>query len=193
MSLKITASPAAREPAPLGDLGMEPIAPVGAVDAGKTYRTGPSPDRPERSARCDPEQVVPEGEQPFGAKRRFPWPERVFDSGLSGLGAGPALLGEHDQLCAGIPRVRVPFYVALGTEFVDELRRGLPGHVQVLSQLGDGGAAGRQQGEGEPVRGAQVTEAAALTPAETPSTRARLAASKLKASDWASSFRIAPA
>jgi len=40
---------------------------------------------------------------------------------------------------ARVPRVWASLHVALGTEFVYELRRGLPGHVQVFSQLGDGG------------------------------------------------------
>src|SRR5215831_3318937 len=68
---------------------------------GNPDRAARSPGRSERAARCDPERVVPEGEQPFGAKCRFPWPERVSDSGLSGPGAGPALLSEHD-----LPRAR---------------------------------------------------------------------------------------
>jgi hypothetical protein len=123
-----------------------------------------SPGGSERAARCDQQQSVSDGEQPFGAQCRFPRPERIRDSRLSGLGAGPAPFGEHDQPCTGIARVLASRHVAIGYEFVHELRGGLPGHAKVLSQLGDGGAAGRKPGEREPVRWAHVIETAGPDP-----------------------------
>ena len=59
-----------------------------------------------------------------------------------------------------VSRGAAPLQVALGDELVDELCRGLPGHVQVLGQLGDGGAARGEPGEGEPVRRADVIKTA---------------------------------
>src|SRR5215472_13420655 len=98
---------------------------------GNPDRAARSPGRLERAARCDPEQVVPEGEQPFGAKCRFPWPEPVSDSGLSGARVQARPFSVSTICRARVPRVWASLHVALGTEFVHELRRGLPGHVQV--------------------------------------------------------------
>jgi hypothetical protein len=61
---------------------------------------------------------------------------------------------------ARVAGVRAALDVALGGELVDELRRGLPGDIQVLGQLSDGGTARGKPGKGEAVRGAQLVKSA---------------------------------
>ena len=60
--------------------------------------------------------------------------------------------------------MRLPLYVALGQQLIDQLGRGLPGDVEVLGQLGDGGPARGQPAEREAVRRAHVVEPAGPDP-----------------------------
>src|ERR1035437_8226198 len=128
------------------------------------YGYASAPRWPERAVRGYPEEVVTEGEQAAFPERCRPRAHRVCQGRFGGACACPAFLGEHDQPGTGVDRVAAPLDVALGDEPVDELRPGLPGDVEVLGQLGDGGASGSKPGESEAMRGAQVVESAGLYP-----------------------------
>ena len=74
--------------------------------------------------------------------------------------AGPPSVGQTQQPCSRIGGVRFPRDVAAVDELVDELSGGLLRDAEVLGEVGRGGVAGADPGEGESVRRPDVGEPA---------------------------------